>query len=693
MKKSDFFKLLAKQYQKANKYIDRELSWIDFNKRVLKQALRKEVPLMERMNFLAITNSNLDDFLMVRLAYVMNNRGAKKIGIASLDPEEAYRSLLTAVDDFKELQEVTFSILKNTIESSGVKIKTFKELSKDEVRTVSNIFYTKIYPMITPIAYDTTNEYPEVLSKGHAIAVLLEDQEIQVVSFISLDNNLDKIFKISDKEVYITLEEIIYGFFDKIYYKKKILDYGMIKLIREADIEISNDRDIPITDRMRDTLLQRRFSTPIYMDASGNISKSFLKLLGKIFGLKKSHVHRYDSVFNYSSYLGILKDNPKCWYKPFSPQFPPELIGDVDMFSAISNGDILLHHPYESYDPVIDFLEQASKDKNVLAIKQTLYRVSSYDSRIVEALCTAARNGKDVYVILEIKARFDEERNISLIEKLKGCGVRLIYGVERLKTHCKFISVVRSENGKVCIYTHVGTGNYNEKTAKLYTDISYFTKNFKVGQDAITVFNMISGFSEPTTRINKLYFSPYNLRQEILRGIKTELKNAKKGKKAFITFKMNSLCDKEIIDSLYEASKQGVVVRIFCRGICSMMPINKNIIIHSIVGRFLEHSRIYYFYGDGAENVYISSADLLTRNLDKRFELLIPIKDDETKVKLLKILAMYYRDTFNSYIMTRGHNGMYTHDTGDNQTNIHELFMKEAVENYKLKSIPKLTKR
>jgi len=406
--------------------------------------------------------------------------------------------------------------------------------------------------------------------------------------------------------------------------------------------------------------------------------------------MNKTHIYKSDNVIDYSPYLSLLKDAKKLHYTPYSPQFPSEIIGDPDMFDAIDGGDIVLHHPYETYEPVIRFLQQAASDRNVISIKQTLYRVSSSDSPIVDALCDAASNGKQVSVILEIKARFDEERNISLIDKLRSSGVQLVYGIENYKIHCKFISVVRREKNKMKIYTHIGTGNYNEKTSKIYTDISYFTSNFKIGHDIITIFNMISGFSEPNTNINKVYFSPFNLRRQLIDSIDKEKRNATKGNRALITLKMNSLCDKGMIDAIYDAADAGVEVVIICRGICSIKP-RKNIKVISIVGRFLEHSRIYYFYNGDEPKVYISSADLLTRNLDKRFELMLDVQDENAKNKVLKILSMYFTDTFNSFIMNK--DGSFSTVISDKDINIHERFMKEALENYKLKSIPKLYKK
>jgi polyphosphate kinase len=606
-----------------------------------------------------------------------------------MKPDKQYIEVLNSIKKFKDIQYDCFNALIDRVEKKhDIEFMSHIKMNKKELHAISSFFYKNIYPVLTPMNFDTTKDYPELNSKQNTIAVLLEDEhsDTQVVSFIPLDNNLPKIYQLENKSnKYITLEEIIYSQLNKIFFNKRIINYGMIKILREADIELEHNTDVYITDRMKNTLLRRRYSKPIFMVT--NTTKSFTKLLSKVFDLDKSHIYRTNNAIDFSPYTMIMKNVEDARYKSFKPQFPSELIGDRDIFEAIKENDILLHHPYESYDPIIKFLETASVDPDVIGIKQTLYRVSSSDSPIVNALCEAARNGKQVSVILEIKARFDEERNISLIDKLRSSGCQLVYGVEELKTHCKFISVVRRENNKLRIYSHIATGNYNEKTAKIYTDISYFTADFKIGQDILTVFNMISGFSDPSTNINKIWFSPYNLRREIQSCIHDEIKNAKKDKKSFITLKMNSLCDKEMIDLLYEAADAGVKITIFCRGICSIKP-KKNITIRSIVGRFLEHSRIYHFYNNNKPKIYISSADLLTRNLDKRFELMLKITDDICKEKITNILQMYYEDISNTFVMND--DGSYRKLIDKKGVNIHEEFIKEAEGRSKFKSMPKL---
>lgn len=689
----DFEEPISDKYSDNPKYINRELSWLEFNKRVLIQSIRKDVKLHEQFKFLDITNSNLDEFIMVRLSSVINRVIAEdmKPEISGMNPIEEYSAILKGIKKFKKMQDRCYDRALHQLDKRDISLVKFSKLDKEERGIIGKYFYRNIFPLITPINYDTTKEFPDLISKQLNIVVSLEDKtnpNLQVISFIPINSSIPKIFPIPNKKgkkiKYITLEEILYGFLEKIYFNKKIVDYGMIKILRNSDTSLSHNKDIYITDRMRKSLTDRRYSAPVYMDVTGNISKELMNILTKIFDLDKRHVYSHDSSFDYAPLTEIYLPNESD--ESFTPQYPSELIGEHDMFSAIDKEDILLHHPYQSFSPVIKFLEHAAYDPDVLSIRQTLYRVSSIDSPIVNNLCLAAENGKSVSVILEIKARFDEDRNISMIDKMKSAGVHLIYGDENLKTHCKFITVVRRHKDSLKIYSHIGTGNYNDKTAKLYTDISLFTSNYKIGQDLMSIFNMLSGFADPTAKINKLFFSPYNLRKKIMSMIDNEIKNVKDGKLGIITLKMNSISDKEMIDKLYEASKQGVKIMIFCRGICSMKPINKNIEIRSLVGRFLEHSRIYSFYNDKKHDIFISSADLLTRNLDKRFELLVPVKHKETKSKLLKILSMYYTDTFNTFSMSS--KGKYEKVKGN--CNIHELFMKEAIENYKLKSIPKM---
>lgn len=680
-------------------YINRELSWIDFNKRVLFQSLRKDVPLLERLKFLGITASNLDEFIMVRFSSILNRlmRDEQELDISGMDVAEEYEKVFKGIVKFKDYQEDCYEKLLNKLEKSNISIMKYNDLEKKEKEYVEKLFTRFIYPLLTPITFDTTKDFPLIRSKQLSIVVCVGDKHssiLNVMSIIPIDRGLERLYKIetdTDDNKYILLEEIIFNFLHKIFINKNILYSGCIRIVREADIELEQDRDIYIVDRMRQTLINREFSDPIFMEVSNDMPKEILRLLTKIFDLPKNHIYKCKTILDLSFLTGMPIRDANLEYESFSPQYPEDLIGEHDMFTAIDNNDIVLHHPYESFGPVVKFLEHAADDKDVLAIKQTLYRVSSEDSPIVEALCRAAQKGKQVSVLLEIKARFDEDRNISLIDKLKISGCKIIYGIEELKTHCKFILVVRRSDKGLKTYCHIGTGNYNDKTSSTYTDLSFFTSSGKIAEDIIAIFNTLSGSSEPGNEINKIYYAPYNIRSKIYEMIDREIANIQKGKKGYITLKLNSLSDLGIIKKLYMASEQGVKITIFCRGICSMKAINKNISIKSIVGRYLEHSRIYFFYNNGKSDIFISSADMLTRNLDRRVELMVPITEQGTKQKVMDILMSYFKDNFNTYIMNEEGEFKFLKPSEHSPFNIHEHFMTTAINNFKFRSIQKIS--
>lgn len=678
-------------------YLNRELSWIDFNLRVLFQASRKDVPLLERLKFLGISASNLDEFIMVRFASVIHKllKNPNQLDLSGMTPNAEYQFIYDKIFEFKKMQHESFDKINRKLLKNNIHVCKYTELSTHEKKYVEKLFEKNIYPLITPINYDTTKDFPLIKSKQLCFIISLEDVtniNLNVLSIIPVEN-LNRIYKVCsddpDESKYILLEEIIFNFLDKIFINKKILYKGLMRILRQADIELEDDQDIYIIDRMKQILYQRENSEPIFMDISDDIPKNILKLLLKVLNINKSNIYKTNNIMDYSIFAGMPIRDPLLEYDEFNPQYPQELIGEHDMFTAIDNNDIILHHPYESFGPVIKFIEHAANNPSVLAIKQTLYRVSSTDSPIVNALCLAAENGKLVSVLLEIKARFDENRNISLIDKLKLSGCKIIYGVEHLKTHCKFCLVVKNTNKGLKTYCHIGTGNYNDKTSKIYTDLSYFTSKEKIGIDLLSIFNILSGFSEPVVEGNKIFFSPYNLRSQMYKLIEREMDNHLRNKNSYIVLKLNSLSDKGIIKKLYQASEVGVKIFIFCRGICSMKPINTNISIKSLIGRYLEHSRIYYFNNEGKQDIYISSADMLTRNLDRRVELLVPLLDDDVRTKVFNILNLYLKDSFNIFNMSI--DGSYNLVEKQNAFNVHEYFMNEAIHNYKFRNIPKFS--
>lgn len=685
-------------YNSFDLFINRESSWLGFNTRVLHQAIRQTVPLMERLKFLAISSSNLDEFIMVRLASVLNRVGTNKTDITGLDAVEEYELLAKDLKTFRKNQETVFGILKESLKNENIYFPSIDELTETERWQTKQIFKDEIYPILTPIACDTTKEFPLIKSKSINIIVELEDNvnpNLNVLSIIPIPNGLPRVFKIesgkNDKKVikFVLIEDIINDNLHKVFINKHIVGSGTMKILRKADIELDTNTDIYLIDRVKQNLLLREFSDPIYMETK-NISKHVLKILKQMLGVTNFNIYKTKSIIDYSFLMNLPRVGRDYLYDaPFTPQYPEGLIGAWDMFTAMDNDDIILHHPYQSYDPVIKFLEHASEDKDVLGIKQTLYRVSSKDSPIINALCQAAENGKNVSVLIELKARFDEDQNLNLIEKLKVSGCHITYGIENLKTHCKFVSVIKKTKKGLRVYSHIGTGNYNDKTAKVYTDISLFTADQKIGEDLISLFNILSGFSDAYgAKMNKVMYSPRNIRTSLHKLIDKEIKKAKKsGEQGHIVIKVNSLSDRDIIQKLYYASTHNVRINIICRGICSMKPINDNIVIESVVGRFLEHSRIFYFGNAGKPKVFISSADLLTRNLDKRVELMTPITKESSKKEILTILGIYLRRSSEKYIMDKM--GVYGHDHKAPNVSCQEIFMKRAVDSYKYRNIAK----
>ena len=435
---------------------------------------------------------------------------------------------------------------------------------------------------------------------------------------------------------------------DTLFINQEIVSTSVFKIIKDASVILSHDESRFIVDRMIDTLNMRNTSKSLFLELKENTDEEMEKLLSAIFKIPNGHIYNKKSIIDYKV---LSKDrilDNKYNYKGFEPFQYENYENYYNMFDAINNEDILLHHPYDSYDTVVKFIQHASMDPKVEVIRQTLYRVSSIDSPIVNALCDAARKGKSVVVLVEIKARFDEDNNIKVIEKLQRNGVRVVLGEEYLKTHCKMCIVVRRENSKLKIYSHVATGNYNEKTGKLYTDLSYFTSKQKIGRDLLMIFSILTGNNKPDESLNRVFYAPVNLRKQLEKCIDREISLAKKNSKAEIFIKVNSLSDTRMVNKLYEAADAGVKIKIICRGACSIVP-RKNLEVASIVGRFLEHSRIYYFKNGKNPEYYISSADLLTRNLDRRVETLISLTESNVIEDLRWIIDVLNNDQINSY--------------------------------------------
>ena len=629
-------------------FINRELSWVDFNERVLYYSRDKSVPLNERLKFLAITDSNLNEFISVRFSYAKKNKDI-----------EPYKELLGKIKNFIELQGVSYDLLKYDMKKKGYEITKMSKLDKKEIRKLEKVFTNEIFPILTPISMGTTNNGIRVENGQLCIACLLEEGSRTVLNIIPISSKLDQFIVIDNKKI-ILIEDLIEYFISSIFINKKIISKTSFKIIKDQDVELSHDTSRFILDRMMQTLTNRSLSKPIFMTIDKKANASLKDLIVNTLQIPKNCVME-SKVVDYTRFMSSILPALHS-YRPFQAnglQDGNEI--HYSIFNMLKSEDILLHHPYDDYNTVVKFIEHAAYDPDVLAIKQTLYRVSSYDSPIINALCNAAKNGKHVAVLIEIKARFDELNNIKLISKLKEAGVIVILGLEHLKTHCKMCLVIRDEEGKKKIYSHIGTGNYNEKTSKIYTDLSYFTSKQKIGMDLLNVFNIISGNSAPDEKLQKIAYSPVTLRKTLIKCINREIEHAKKKKKAEIFIKVNSLSDPIMVNKLYEAADAGVEVYIICRGVCSIVP-RDNLYVKSIVGRFLEHSRIYYFKNNKSSEYFISSADLLTRNLDKRVETLVSVKDSNVTKKLDWIIKVMKKDERNSFVMRK--NGTFSKEKG-----------------------------
>ena len=629
-------------------FINRELSWVDFNERVLYYTRDKSVPLNERLKFLGITDSNLNEFISVRFSYAKKNKDV-----------EPYKELLRKIKNFIELQGASYDLLKYDMKKKGYEITKMSKLDKKEIRKLEKVFTNEIFPILTPISMGTTNNGIRVENGQLCIACLLEEGSHTVLNIIPISSKLDQFIVIDNKKI-ILIEDLIEYFISSIFINKKIISKTSFKIIKDQDVELSHDTSRFILDRMMQTLTNRSLSKPIFMTIDKKANTSLKDLIVNTLQIPKNCVME-SKVVDYTRFMSSILPSLHS-YRPFQAnglQDGNEI--HYSIFNMLKSEDILLHHPYDDYNTVVKFIEHAAYDPDVLAIKQTLYRVSSYDSPIINALCNAAKNGKHVAVLIEIKARFDELNNIKLISKLKEAGVIVILGLEHLKTHCKMCLVIRDEEGKKKIYSHIGTGNYNEKTSKIYTDLSYFTSKQKIGMDLLNVFNIISGNSAPDEKLQKIAYSPVTLRKTLIKCINREIEHAKKKKKAEIFIKVNSLSDPIMVNKLYEAADAGVEVYIICRGVCSIVP-RDNLYVKSIVGRFLEHSRIYYFKNNKSSEYFISSADLLTRNLDKRVETLVSVKDSNVTKKLDWIIKVMKKDERNSFVMRK--NGTFSKEKG-----------------------------
>ena len=709
MKERNILKLIEKgRLNKPELYVNREISWLKFNHRILGEARDKKLPLFERLKFLSITASNLDEFFMVRVAGLKDQVSAKydKRDIAGYNAEEQLKLIAGMTQEFVNLQYSTFNrSLIPTLSAEKLRfIKKHEELNQEEKEKVDKYFREVVYPALTPMAFDSSRPFPLIQNKSLNIGALLRkkkgDDEL-VFATVQIPTGISRVVEIKDKEGDLTsvilLEEVIERNLSKLFLNYDIVCSHLFRIMRNADLSIDEEEAEDLLKEIQVKLKKRRWGEVIRLEVEDDIDGKLLKILKKEFDVKDNFIYKIDGPLDLTVLMKVygLKGFDAYKEAPSKPVVHPDLVDKDDLFEVIREKDILLHHPYESFDVVVDFIKKAAKDSKVLAIKQTLYRVSG-NSPIIAALAQAAENGKQVTVLVELKARFDEENNIVWAKKLEQAGCHVIYGLVGLKTHSKITLVVRLEEEGIRRYVHLGTGNYNDSTAKLYTDIGMLTCKDAIGEDATAVFNMISGYSEPLYW-NKLSLAPLWLKDRFLYLIKREMKYASEGKCARIIAKMNSLSDIDIINALYEASSAGVEIELIVRGICCLKVgiegVSENIKVRSIVGNFLEHSRIFYFENDGNSEIYGASADWMPRNLEKRIEILFPIEEEALKQKAIDILEAQLKDTLKAYILLPNENYEKVDKRGKELFSSQAYFAELANQNLQEKAADRLQER
>ncbi len=680
-------------FRDPNYYTNRELSWILFDHRVLNEARDKSIPLFERLKFLSITASNLDEFFMIRVASLQDMVNAKydKTDIAGLTPTQQLKLLDPAIHQLVELQYSTYnrSLLPQLRQNGLQIIRQHEELTAEEAAYVDRYFEENVYPVLTPMAVDSSRPFPLIRNKTLNIAALVRKKngkdELEFAT-VQVPGVLSRIVPLPSEggiRKLILLEEIIERNMHKLFLNYDIVCAHPYQIMRNADLTLEEDEAADLLKEIEKQLKKRQWGEAIRLEVEADMDRRLLKILKEELHLDESYIYRIDGPLDLTVLMKVyaLEGFDHLKAESYAPQPVPELPAGCNLFEELRKGDVLLHHPYQTFEPVVEFIRQAAGDPQVLAIKQTLYRVSG-NSPIIRALAQAAENGKQVTVLVELKARFDEENNIVWAKMLEKAGCHVIYGLVGLKTHCKITLVVRKEEDGIRRYVHLGTGNYNDATAKLYTDVGLMTCSEAIGEDATAVFNMLSGYSEPLVW-NRLSLAPLWLKDKFLYLIDRERRYAEEGRPARIIAKMNSLCDRDIIEALYRASAAGVKIDLIVRGICCLKTgvkgVSETITVRSIVGNFLEHSRIFYFQNDEHYEIYCGSADWMPRNLERRVEILFPVDTPKLKERLVHILDSLLKDNVKASVLQADGTYEKAGRRGKPQFHAQEAFCREAV--------------
>nr|WP_243459643.1 RNA degradosome polyphosphate kinase [Metabacillus bambusae] len=644
-------------------YNNRELSWLAFNERVLEEALDERNPLLERLKFLSIFSANLDEFFMVRVAGLKDQVKAgfnKPENKAGMTPKQQLNEIAIKTHNLVELQYETYNkVLLPKLIVENIEFLKMENLTKEQLENIEDYFDEHIFPVLTPMAVDAYRPFPMLLNKSLNLAIVIEDYDefvenrlkTAIVQVPAVLNRFVRLETSNNKVQFIQLEDVISYFIYKLFKGYKVVSVSVFRITRNADMTIHEEGARDLLKEIEKELKKRKWGAAVRLEIQQNgFDQNILRYLTEELEVHEKDVYEIDGPLDLTILFGFYKEMARIRehliYETLIPQPPRDIASDEDIFEKVSEQDVFLHHPYESFEPVVDFVAEAADDPDVLAIKQTLYRVSG-DSPVIDALKRAAEKGKQVTVLVELKARFDEENNVQWAKELEKAGCHVIYGMTYLKTHSKITLVVRRKNNRIERFVHLGTGNYNDQTAKIYTDMGLLTSKRKFGIDATNFFNYLSGYTEKPD-FHHLSVAPFDIRKDFIRFIDEEINFHKRFANGRIIAKMNSLTDKVIIMKLYEASNAGVKIELIIRGTCCLRPgikgVSENIKVRSIVGRFLEHSRIYFFHHNGEEKTFLSSADMMTRNMEKRVEILFPIFDGDIKMRINSILASALSD-------------------------------------------------
>ncbi|MCX6118099.1 MAG: polyphosphate kinase 1 [Proteobacteria bacterium] len=702
----------------TDKYFNRELSWVEFNARVLEEACHTSTPVLERLKFLSIFNNNLDEFYMVRVAG-LRKMVQEDIKSSSDSPDELPGEIVLRHirDRVVELMDICYRQLKQEVlpalARDGVDIVSMDFLPADVKETLAKYFYENVQPVLTPLAVDPAHPFPFLTNLSQYLVVLFKEVNYHTsninppIGLVEIPSVLPRLIPIQwkpDRKQFVLLEDLVRIHIDKIFLGYEMADAQPIRVTRNLDYMLLENEVVDLLKSVQRELTNREHQEAVRVEVGGKLPRSVMLLLKRELHLSIDEIYEIDSPLQIPGIMALYHlPLPHLKDPPFNPRLPIQMMSTEDIFSLIARDDILLHHPFDSFYPVIEFLQVAAHDPNVLAIKQTLYR-SGGDSPIIEALIAAAENGKQVTAVVELKARFDEKNNISWARRLERAGVNVVFGFVGLKTHAKATLVVRKEGGKLSRYVHLGTGNYNSNTAKLYTDISLFSARPELTNDVGQIFNILTGFNifsgemrlrrkHLVPNMKSISIAPVTLRAKLLEMIQREVTNKKAGHKAHIVCKVNALTDKELIDALYDASQAGVDIKLIVRGMCCLRPgvkgLSENIKVTSIIDRFLEHSRIYYFDNNGKHEVFMASADMSPRNMDRRVEVCFPLISEDIKEYVVNyILNTYLKDNVKSWTLqsdgsyNRRHAKDSSHDVRAQQKFI------ELARDYGIKSIP-----